>query len=767
MNQPNLKVTVLKAEGLVKRSFFRQPDPFAVVTIDGEQTHTTLPDRDTQSPFWNTQCRFVVFESSVVSVQVFDQKRFKKDGQGFLGVATFVVASVIDLRAVQSKGLCLQLRQSNSKESVSGSITFILSTDFSEELSRQNQHLPSTSSSLLSSSHGNLGLPYTSSPLAIPAVSSAAPSASSPTASTEALPVRPAAGDETLPAGWERRMDKYGRTFYIDHNTQTTTWVRPPSGLSTREMEQRQTALIDQQRRIHEQRSLPVATTPSQTSQTSQTSHSVSPPAAATAGEETGELPFGWERRIAPNGQYYYVDHSTQTTTWVHPNRLQQGRVIAPGSVDSFRQQTVQQLGDLPQGWEIRVHSDNRVYFVDHNTLTTTWDDPRLPSSVDDNVPEYKRNFQQKLAYFRSQPELRQQRGQTFVDVSRKTVLVDAFEQLVKLTPDDLRKKLTIRFDGEAGLDYGGVAREFFFLLSHEMFSPIYCLFEYSTHANYTLQISPQSAINPEHLQYFQFIGRVVGVAIFHQKFLDAFFVTSFYKQILGMQCSVEDIESVDAEVYKGLVWMQENDVTGLMYTFSVDDERFGQVEEVELKTGGCDMEVTNENKEEYIELLTKWRLSMRIQEQMAAFNRGLFEIIPRHLLQIFDDRELELLIGGISEIDIDDWQKYTDYRGYGAQDKQVQWFWRCIREEFDNEKRARLLQFATGTSRIPVNGFKDLQGSDGPRRFCIERIQDNKMLPKAHTCFNRIDLPTYANYDTLVRKLTLAIEETIGFATE
>lgn len=556
--------------------------------------------------------------------------------------------------------------------------------------------------------------------------------------------------DDNLPTGWEKRADKYGRTFYIDHNTQTTTWIRPPTGISSSELQSRQSALVDQQRRAHEQRSLP--------SDTSTT-------APVQFADDNRPLSYGWERRIAPNGQFYYVDHNTQTTTWVHPNRLNQGRVIAPGSLNQYRETTVHQLGPLPNGWEMRIHSDNRVYFVDHITHLTTWDDPRLPSSVDANVPEYKRNFQQKLAYFRSQPELRQKANQIYIDVKRETILSDAFEQLMKLGPDDLKRKLTIRFDGEAGLDYGGVAREFFFLLSHQMFSPIYGLFEYSTHN--TLQISSKSCIIPEHLDYFRFIGRVVGVAVFHQKFLDAFFVGSFYKQILGMECALEDMDSIDDVLYKGLVWMQENDVTDMMYNFSVDDDQFGEKVEIELKAGGKDIDVTNENKAEYIELLTDWRINKRTRDQMNAFNRGLFEVIPRHLIQIFDDRELELLIGGISEIDIDDWYKYTDYRTYTSSDDQVKWFWKCVREEFDNEKRARLLQFATGTSRVPVNGFKDLQGSDGPRHFCLERIEGAEMLPKSHTCFNRIDLPMYKNYQTLVSKLTMAIEETIGFAAE
>lgn len=110
-----------------------------------------------------------------------------------------------------------------------------------------------------------------------------------------------------------------------------------------------------------------------------------------------------------------------------------------------------------------------------------------------------------------------------------------------------------------------------------------------------------------------------------------------------------------------------------------------------------------------------------------------------------------------------DDWTKYTDYRGYELNDEVIQWFWQCIRS-WPPERKSRLLQFATGTSRIPVNGFKDLQGSDGPRRFTIEKAGDPSQLPKSHTCFNRIDLPPYKDYKTLEQKLTLAVEETVGF---
>lgn len=99
-------------------------------------------------------------------------------------------------------------------------------------------------------------------------------------------------------------------------------------------------------------------------------------------------------------------------------------------------------------------------------------------------------------------------------------------------------------------------SREWFFLLSHEIFNPSYGLFEYSAHDNYTLQINSASYINPDHLSYFKFIGRCLGLAIFHQRFLDAYFVPSFYKMILGKHISLADLESIDAELYRSLVWM-------------------------------------------------------------------------------------------------------------------------------------------------------------------------------------------------------------------
>ncbi|KAL9095741.1 MAG: hypothetical protein Q9165_002173 [Trypethelium subeluteriae] len=580
-----------------------------------------------------------------------------------------------------------------------------------------------------------------------------------------------------LPPGWERREDNLGRTYYVDHNTRQTTWIRPTAAFNASDQRTAMEAQTQAERTRHQNRMLPEDRTGASSPSLSERQQH-SPPSggntnavsmmatgATTAG--SGELPAGWEQRHTPEGRAYFVDHNTRTTTWVDPRRQQYIRMYGQNTNNSIQQQPVSQLGPLPSGWEMRLTNTARVYFVDHNTKTTTWDDPRLPSSLDQNVPQYKRDFRRKLIYFRSQPALRILSGQCHVKVRRTHIFEDSYAEIMRQSPADLKKRLMIKFDGEDGLDYGGLSREFFFLLSHEMFNPFYCLFEYSAHDNYTLQINPHSGINPEHLNYFKFIGRVVGLAIFHRRFLDAFFIGAFYKMILRKKVVLQDMEGVDADFHRNLNWMLENDIDGVLdIEFSTEDERFGETVNVDLKPDGSNIPVTNENKREYVELITEWRIQKRVEEQFNAFVTGFHELIPADLVNVFDERELELLIGGIAEIDVDDWKKHTDYRGYTESDPVIANFWKCIRS-WDAEQKTRLLQFATGTSRIPVNGFKDLQGSDGPRRFTIEKSGEVRQLPKSHTCFNRLDLPPYETLDQLREKLTIAVEETMGFGQE
>lgn len=792
---PSVSVKLVAAESLYKRDVFRSPDPFAVLTIDGYQTKSTAAAKKTLNPYWNETFKFDdITENSILTIQVFDQKKFKKKDQGFLGVVNIRIGDVLGHLDEDTAGaarnreetITRDLKRSNDGMAVSGRLIAVLSKQAGRPAEAPGASLSPPSitagaASVSSPRSGSGGHTPRPTPAAVEHTlqSGAGNSSSSNAAATNGSGRQYSSFEDQygrLPPGWERRTDNFGRTYYVDHNTRTTTWKRPTLDQSEAERGNQLSANTELQRRQHRGRTLPTGSSDNssvtvQTGSGSQTPAVNSSAAAAFAatGATTsglGELPSGWEQRFTPEGRAYFVDHNTRTTTWVDPRRQQYIRTYGPTNT-TIQQQPVSQLGPLPSGWEMRLTNTARVYFVDHNTKTTTWDDPRLPSSLDQNVPQYKRDFRRKVIYFRSQPALRILPGQCHIKVRRKNIFEDSYQEIMRQSPEDLKKRLMIKFDGEEGLDYGGVSREFFFLLSHEMFNPFYCLFEYSAHDNYTIQINPNSGINPEHLNYFKFIGRVVGLGVFHRRFLDAFFVGALYKMMLRKKVVLQDMEGVDAEVHNSLKWMLENSIDGILdLTFSADDERFGEVLTVDLKPDGRNIEVTDDNKKEYVELFAQWKIVDRVQEQFRAFMDGFNELIPEDLVTVFDERELELLIGGIAEIDVEDWKKHTDYRGYQESDEVIKWFWKCI-TEWDNEQRARLLQFTTGTSRIPVNGFKDLQGSDGPRRFTIEKAGEIAQLPKSHTCFNRVDLPPYDDYENMKQKLTLAVEETIGFGQE
>ncbi|KAI1439240.1 HECT-domain-containing protein [Xylaria sp. CBS 124048] len=803
--QPNLRVTIIAADGLYKRDVFRLPDPFAVATMNGEQTKTTQVCKRTLNPYWNESFDFRTTEDGILAVQVFDQKKFKKKDQGFLGVINIRVGDVIELATgADDQMLTRDLKKSTDNLVVHGKLIINLSTNLSIPARLQPSQSNNSSRPSLAPQASNVSVdrmsdrptsstsalngmaPGTQANMAIRATGSNGSATANGNASGQGRsnnqfsPFEDAQG--RLPAGWERREDNLGRTYYVDHNSRTTSWNRP-SQSSPGEARGEREAATQVERQRHQNRTLPEDRTgansptlqqqppqPQAQANAQQSAHNSTMMHTGATTPGTGELPPGWEQRWTPEGRPYFVDHNTRTTTWVDPRRQQYIRMYGGqnNANGTIQQQPVSQLGPLPSGWEMRLTNTARVYFVDHNTKTTTWDDPRLPSSLDQNVPQYKRDFRRKLIYFRSQPAMRILSGQCHIKVRRSHIFEDSFAEISRQSATDLKKRLMIKFDGEDGLDYGGLSREFFFLLSHEMFNPFYCLFEYSAHDNYTLQINPHSGINPEHLNYFKFIGRVVGLAIFHRRFLDAFFIGALYKMMLGKAVQLADMEGVDADFHRSLQWMLDNDISGgiLEQTFSTEDERFGVMTVEDLIPNGRNIDVTNDNKKEYVDLMVKWRIEKRIAEQFQAFKDGFQELIPHDLINVFDERELELLIGGIAEIDVDDWKKHTDYRGYTENDEVIQFFWQTIRG-WDGEQKSRLLQFATGTSRIPVNGFKDLQGSDGPRRFTIEKAGDLGNLPKAHTCFNRLDLPSYKTLEQLQNKLTIAVEETMGFGQE
>uniref|UniRef100_A0A667WIC5 HECT-type E3 ubiquitin transferase n=1 Tax=Myripristis murdjan TaxID=586833 RepID=A0A667WIC5_9TELE len=585
-----------------------------------------------------------------------------------------------------------------------------------------------------------------------------------------------------LPPGWEERQDNLGRTYYVNHESRTTQWHRPTIHKGRRyyvNHNSRTTTWTRPLIQVDSTNMLSYGTTihiriPKSIyySVLSQSPTVYQPPMSPEGSPlhspcpeptyECGLMPAGWEVRSAPSGRPFFIDHNTKTTTWEDPRLKIPVHMRRRPSLDPA------DLGPLPPGWEERVHSDGRIFYIDHNTRTTQWDDPRLQNSaITGPAVPYSRDYKQKYDYFRKKLKKPADIPNRFeMKLRRNAVLEDSYRRILSVKRADcLKARLWVEFEGEKGLDYGGVAREWFFLISKEMFNPYYGLFEYSATDNYTLQINPNSGLcNEDHLSYFKFIGRVAGMAVYHSKLLDAFFIRPFYKMMLQKPITLQDMESVDSEYFNSLMWILENDPTDLDLRFTIDEELFGQTHQHELKPGGTEIVVTDENKKEYIHLVIQWRFVNRIQKQMTAFKDGFFELIPRDLIKIFDENELELLMCGLGDVDVNDWRENTKYKnGYCANQPVIQWFWKTVLL-MDAEKRIRLLQFVTGTSRVPMNGFAELYGSNGPQLFTIEQWGTRDKLPRAHTCFNRLDLPPYESFEELREKLHIAIENAQGF---
>ncbi|XP_032415881.1 E3 ubiquitin-protein ligase NEDD4-like isoform X2 [Xiphophorus hellerii] len=594
---------------------------------------------------------------------------------------------------------------------------------------------------------------------------------SSQTSAREEQPISPVLlpSSPQLPPGWEEKRDNKGRRYYVNHNTRTTTWVRPviqkpadspaapAAAAAAAAPAAAAPAAAPQSESAPPQNSSP----PSQPAAVSP-ADATQPGPSAEASADFGSLPQGWEVRSAPNGRPFFINHNTKTTTWEDPRLRIPVQKRRTGSLDP------KDLGPLPPGWEERIHGDGRIFYIDHNTKVTQWEDPRLQNSaITGPAVPYSRDYKQKYEYFRKKLIKPADIPNRFeLKLKRNSVLEDSYRRILAVKrPELLKARLWVEFEGEKGLDYGGLAREWFFLMSKEMFNPYYGLFEYSATDNYTLQINPNSGLcNEDHLTYFKFIGRVAGMAVFHGKLLDAFFIRPFYKMMLQKPITLQDMESVDSEYFNSLKWILDNDPEDLDLRFTIDEELFGETRQHDLKPDGSEIVVTNENKREYIDLVMQWRFVNRIQKQMTAFKEGFFELIPRDLIRIFDGNELELLMCGLGDVDVNDWRQNTKYKnGYCGDHMVIQWFWKTVLL-MDAEKRIRLLQFVTGTSRVPMNGFAELYGSNGPQLFTIEQWGTSDKLPRAHTCFNRLDLPPYESFEELREKLNIAIENAQGF---
>ncbi|XP_062383384.1 E3 ubiquitin-protein ligase HECW2 [Sardina pilchardus] len=590
-----------------------------------------------------------------------------------------------------------------------------------------------------------------------------------------------------LPRGWEMKHDHTGKPFFVDHNCRSTTFIDPRLPLQSA----RPSSLLAHRQHLSRQRSHSAGEVSTRRMVGDDPRHGGPPvlPRPSNTFNNRNQcqdvVPTAYNDKIVAflrqPSIFDILQERQPELIRNHSLREKVQFIRNEGASGLARLSSDADLVILLSLFEEEVMS----YVPPHALLHPSYcQSPRgSPVSSPQNSPgtqranarapaPYKRDFEAKLRNFYRKLETKgygQGPGKVKLIIRRDHLLEDAFNQIMCYSRKDLqRSKLYVSFVGEEGLDYSGPSREFFFLVSRELFNPYYGLFEYSANDTYTVQISPMSAFVDNHHEWFRFSGRILGLALIHQYLLDAFFTRPFYKGLLRIPCDLSDLEYLDEEFHQSLQWMKDNDIEDILdLTFTVNEEVFGQITERELKPGGANIPVCEKNKKEYIERMVKWRIERGVVQQTESLVRGFYEVVDARLVSVFDARELELVIAGTAEIDLADWRNNTEYRG-GYHDNHIviRWFWAAV-ERFNNEQRLRLLQFVTGTSSIPYEGFASLRGSNGPRRFCVEKWGKITSLPRAHTCFNRLDLPPYPSFSMLYEKMLTAVEETSTFGLE
>ncbi|CAL8090810.1 unnamed protein product [Calicophoron daubneyi] len=347
--------------------------------------------------------------------------------------------------------------------------------------------------------------------------------------------------------------------------------------------------------------------------------------------------------------------------------------------------------------------------------------------------------------------------------ISRERIVEDALlglEIACIENPTDLKKQLLIEFEGEQGIDEGGLSKEFFELIIEKIFDPVYGMFVLDEELQtYWFNPVPLEDLDREYC----LIGILLGLAIYNDIILDVHFPSVLYRKLCGKLGTYEDLKDARPDLIPGLQALldyEEDDIEDAFGCFFVIyyQDLFGNTLSHELKPNGASIPVTKENRQEFVDLYAGFLLNDSVKKQFAAFRRGFQMVVDESPLTfLFRPDEIELLVRGSQDYDFHELERVTTYEDYTSDSSVIKNFWTVVHSMTEEQQR-QLLQFTTGSDRIPVGGMSKM-------KFTIARQgADEDRLPTAHTCFNILLLPDYQSLEQLKHLLLIAITYSKGF---
>ncbi|KAL4398238.1 hypothetical protein HN51_002849 [Arachis hypogaea] len=352
--------------------------------------------------------------------------------------------------------------------------------------------------------------------------------------------------------------------------------------------------------------------------------------------------------------------------------------------------------------------------------------------------------------------------------IDRSQLLAESFEYIGRVEPESLRGGLFMEFKNEEATG-PGVLREWFFLVCQEIFNPQNALFVACPNDKRRFFPNPASKVDPLHLEYFRFSGRVIALALMHRVHVGVVLDRVFFQQLAGNEITLEDIRDADPHLYSSYKQILEMDPgfidsDSLGLTFVREVEELGHREVVELCPGGKNIVVHSKNRENYVDLLIQDHFVTSISEQVSQFAKGFGDILSNSSLessffQSLDLKDLDWMLHGSEDIiSVEDWKAHTEYQGYEETDPQISWFWEIL-GRMTGEKRRVLLFFWTSVKYLPVEGFPGLASS-----LSIYRSPEHEdHLPTSHTCFYRLCLPAYSSRAIMQDRLKVLTQDHIG----
>ena len=389
-----------------------------------------------------------------------------------------------------------------------------------------------------------------------------------------------------------------------------------------------------------------------------------------------------------------------------------------------------------------------------------------LDKRIEDKINELKMDLTEKKF---------QNEGTIRINLNRENLLKDTIKKTENI---DLYKNWTIKFDSEEGIDAGGLMRDFFTNIFEILEGEQLKLFLQSESSDFSYILNPFLFQNEENFKYCKLIGILLGKAILQNITINICFNKLIYKMILCEKVEFEDLMFIDSPLYKSLNNLKENikydggeDMLkdlGLDYSIEMKDCN-NRLHSFELIKNGRNINV--ENLEDFIQKRINFLIGI-YEPFIKQIRDSFYKFIPVDRIKCLNSNELELLLNGRPFIDCEEWKSFTEYKEpYNENHVVIKWFWEIL-SELSQKELSNLLLFATGSSRVPLGGFIELESNNGViSRFridCIPYVKNAKNYIKSHTCFNRIDVPCFEKKNELENAIRFITQNQIwGFGME